>query len=117
MIVYNKSDIENYILNKEAKSLQKMKFVSKEKQLQISKNLENLNTLLTSDNWFIRIGFLLLGFFLYSSTIGSLTFFIMELFNDNFKIIVFIYFIIIVVYILNRNLLITNASIIQILIS
>ena len=91
MIVYNKSDLENYILNQEAKSLQKMKFISKEKQLQISKILE---TLKTSDNWFIRLGFLLLGFFLYSSIIGSLSFFILPLFNDNFKIIVFIYFII-----------------------
>lgn len=91
MIVYNKSDLENFILNNEVKSLQKMKFLTKEKQLQISKKLESLKT---SDNWFIRIGFLLLGFFLYSSIIGSLSFFILPLFNDNFKIIVFIYFII-----------------------
>lgn len=89
MIAYNKSDLENYFLNKEVKSLQKMKFISKEKQLQLSKSLE---TLKTSDNWFIRLGFLLLGFFLYSSIIGSFSFFILSLFNDNYKIIVFLYF-------------------------
>ena len=62
MTVYNKSDLENNLLNQEAQLLLDMKFISKEKQ----KNISNqLNIFKTSENWFVRLGFFLLGCLLF----------------------------------------------------
>lgn len=91
MIVYNKSDLENNLISEEAKFLLDAKFISKEKQKNISKQLDVLKT---SDNWFIRLGFLLLGCLLYSSIIGSLSFFLLPVIENNYKFIPFVYFII-----------------------
>ena len=90
MTVYNKSDLENNLLNQEAQLLLYMKFISKEKQ----KNISNqLNIFKTSENWFVRLGFSLLGCLLFSSILGSFSFFMMPLFEHNYKLAPYIYFV------------------------
>jgi hypothetical protein len=91
MIAYNKSDLENNLLSQEAKLLLNTKFITKEKQKNISNQLDAFKT---SENWFIRLAFFLLGCLLYSSILGSISFFLMSAFESNYKIIPFIYFII-----------------------
>jgi uncharacterized membrane protein YccF (DUF307 family) len=89
MIVYNKTEIENNLICEEAKNLFELKFISKEKLQAI---LSQFTTLKTSENWFIRFGFFLLGCFLYSSILGSISFFFIPLFEHNYKLAPFIYF-------------------------
>lgn len=91
MIAYNKYELENNLISEEAKLLLDAKFISKEKQQNISKELEAFKT---SDNWFIRLAFYLLGAFLYSSILGSLSFFLIPIIQDHFKFVPFLYLII-----------------------
>lgn len=90
MTVYNKSDLENNLLNQEAQLLLDMKFISKEKQ----KNISNkLNFFKSTENWFVRFGFFLLGCLLFSSILGSFSFFMMPIFEHNYKFAPYIYFV------------------------
>lgn len=91
MIVYDKTELENLLLVKEAKSLQTAGFIHKE---QYNLTTKELTTLKSQKNTLIRAGFFLLGCFLYSSICGSLAFLGMDTIDPNFKFSVYIYAII-----------------------
>ncbi|MCD0473873.1 hypothetical protein LPB87_05640 [Flavobacterium sp. EDS] len=70
MIVYDKNLLKNIFLVNEAENLQKANFITKEQLDTVSKELPVLKS---QDNILIRIGFFLLGVFLYSSICGTIS--------------------------------------------
>lgn len=91
MIVYNKEMLENTFLLAQAKRLNNQGFISKS-QLAIIKG--QLPILKNNSNLLIRIGFFLLGSFLYSSIIGVFSLFTINLIDSYIGVIMLLYTII-----------------------
>lgn len=72
MIVYDKNSLENLSLLQEANSLQKAGFISKEQKDLIKKELPSFKR---QSNILVRLGFFLLGAFLYLSICGVIALF------------------------------------------
>ncbi|WP_291285425.1 hypothetical protein [Flavobacterium sp.] len=70
MIVYDKSALDNLALIEEAASLHSAGFISKEQKDQIKKEL---NVFKRQKNILVRLGFFLLGSFLYLSICGAIS--------------------------------------------
>ncbi|WP_347052001.1 hypothetical protein [Flavobacterium olei] len=70
MIVFNKQLLDNEALNDEADTLYKGGFISKEQKKLIEKELPVLKS---QHNILVRLGFFLLGSFLYSSICGTIS--------------------------------------------
>lgn len=70
MIVFNKQLLDNEALNDEADTLYKGGFISKEQKKIIEKELPVLKS---QHNILVRLGFFLLGSFLYSSICGTIS--------------------------------------------
>ena len=87
MIQYDKTELENIFLVEEAHSLKNAGFINKE---QYSLILKDLSILKNHKNILIRIGFFLLGSFLYSSICGFLTGITISAFGDNYQILLYI---------------------------
>lgn len=87
MIAYDKNLLKNVFLVNEADNLQKANFITKEQLGAISKELPVLKS---QDNILIRIGFFLLGVFLYSSICGTVSLLGISASSDDF-IIVLVY--------------------------
>ena len=87
MIQYDKTELENIFLVEEAHSLKNAGFINKE---QYSLILQDLSILKNHKNILIRIGFFLLGSFLYSSICGFLTGITISAFGDNYQILLYI---------------------------
>lgn len=81
MIVYDKNLLKNGFLLDEAENLQKANFINKEQLESISKELPVLKS---QDNILIRIGFFLLGVFLYSSICGTISLLGISASSDDF---------------------------------
>lgn len=81
MIVYDKNLLKNGFLLDEAENLQKANFITKEQLESISKGLPVLKS---QDNILIRIGFFLLGVFLYSSICGTISLLGISASSDDF---------------------------------
>lgn len=88
MQAYNKSELENYFLAEEAKKLYQKKFLSKEQLQKISSQLMQLKS---NSNIFFRIGFFLLGNFLFSSVISAFAVILLQIVSDEYQIIFFLY--------------------------
>ena len=86
MIAYNKTLLENTFLVEEAIDLKKSGFIQVENLNTIK---QQLNTLKTSRNIFVRIGLFLLGALLYLSIIGVLFLIVINL-NSDFKTVGFV---------------------------
>jgi len=71
MIVYDKTLLDNVYTDEEAKRLKKSGFISPEQYQSIS---QQLPTLKSQNNVFIRIGFFILGCMLYASICGFISF-------------------------------------------
>ncbi|WP_264537220.1 hypothetical protein [Flavobacterium sp. N1736] len=70
MIIHDKKILKDIALLEEANSLQKAGFISKEQRDLIKKELSDFKT---QNNILIRLGFFLLGSFLYSSICGTVS--------------------------------------------
>ena len=88
MQAYNKSELENYFLTEEAKKLYQKKFLSKGQLQNISAQLIQLKS---NSNIFFRIGFFLLGNFLFSSVISAFAVILLQMISDQYQIIFFLY--------------------------
>ena len=88
MQAYNKYDLENYFLAEEAKKLYQKKFLPKEQLQKISTQLVQLKS---NSNIFFRIGFFLLGNFLFSSVISAFAVILLQAITDQYQIIFFLY--------------------------
>lgn len=88
MLAYDKEKVANGFLVSEAKELYKMRFISKTQLAEVAAQLPLLNS---SGNILMRIGFFLLGCFLFSSVMGSAALLFMGLIEDNFEVMIFIY--------------------------
>lgn len=88
MIAFNKVLIENTFLLDESKKLEKAGFISKE-QLSFIKN--ELPILKSQNNILIRIGFFILGSFLFSSISGVIILFTSSFLGSHYEVILFIY--------------------------
>lgn len=88
MQAHDKIDIENYFLAEEAKNLYKKKFLSKE---QLSAVTSQLVQLKSNSNIFFRIGFFLLGIFLFSSVVSAIAVILMQIITEDYQIIFFLY--------------------------
>lgn len=88
MLAYNNDKLENGLLVSEAKELYKMKFISKAQLADIAKELPLLQS---NGNLLVRIGFFLLGCFLFSSVMGSVMMLFMPLLDNNYKVMVYFY--------------------------
>ena len=91
MIAYNKTLLENTFLVEEAIDLKKSGFLQ-ESDLNTVKH--SLATLKTNRNILVRIGFYLLGSFLFSSILGFFSMFTLMNSSTNYHIVGFVYFII-----------------------
>lgn len=91
MQAYHKDLLENEEMISNAKSLYQQKFISKEQLNEATSKLKALNS---NSNLLIRFGFFLLGCFLFSSIIGSISIVFLPLIDSNFKFFPFFYFII-----------------------
>lgn len=91
MIAYNKIELDNTLLVDEALSLKKSGFIG---SAQYKTIIGELSTLKRHKNVLIRLGFFLLGSFLYSSICGMLSFFLVNSDNLNYEILLFVYSII-----------------------
>ncbi|MCV9929154.1 hypothetical protein OIU83_15925 [Flavobacterium sp. LS1R49] len=89
MIVYDKNLLKNIFLVNEAESLQKANFITKEQLDTISKELPVLKS---HDNILIRIGFFLLGVFLYSSICGVISLLGLSAASSDFYIVLVYFF-------------------------
>lgn len=87
MIIYNTALLENTFLVSKANRLKKAGFIQENDLDNIQKSLE---TLKTSRNFLVRIGFFILGTLMFLSTIGFFSIFILNS-NFNEKYIGFIY--------------------------
>lgn len=88
MLAYNKEKLENGLLVSEAKELYKMKFISK---VQLTEIATKLPLLQSNGNLLVRIGFFLLGCFLFSSVMGSIMLLFAPLMDNNYKVMVYFY--------------------------
>ena len=90
MIAYNKLDLDTTFFVAEAENMKQSGFINSESFSNISK--ENI-ALKTQDNLLIRICLFLLGSIVYGSICGVLALFMsgVDNFDDNFKIMVFVY--------------------------
>lgn len=88
MLAYDKTKLENEALVSEAKVLYKMKFISKAQLAEVSSKLPLLQS---NGNILVRIGFFLLGCFLFSSVLGSFMLLFMPLMENNYKVMVYFY--------------------------
>ncbi len=91
MIAYNKTLLENTFLVEEAIDLKKSGFIQESKLNTVKQKLE---TLKTNRNILVRIGFYLLGSFLFSSILGFFSMFTLMNSSTNYHIVGFVYFII-----------------------
>jgi hypothetical protein len=91
MIAYNKTLLDNTLLADEASSLKNSGFIT---SAQYKTILVELPTLKSHKNGLIRLGFFLLGSFLYSSICGMFSFFLANSNNLNYEILLFVYSII-----------------------
>jgi hypothetical protein len=91
MIAYDKNLLKNIFLVNEAEKLQKGNFITKE---QLDTASRELPVLKSQDNILIRIGFFLLGAFLYSSICGLLSIFGLTYNDDYFTALLYVYAII-----------------------
>lgn len=89
MQAYHKELIENEALISNAKSLFQQKFISKEQLNEVSSKLVSLDT---NPNLLVRFGFFLLGCFLFSSIVGSISLLFIPLLDSNYQIVPFFYF-------------------------
>ncbi|RED26752.1 hypothetical protein BD847_0676 [Flavobacterium cutihirudinis] len=88
MIVYDKKILDNEILVDEADTLYKGGFISKEQKQFIKKELSVFRS---QNNILVRIGFFLLGSFLYGSICGAISIIGMNAENAYFKICCYIF--------------------------
>lgn len=88
MLAYNKELLANSFLVSEAKTLYKMKFISKSQLADIATQLPLLQS---NRNILVRIGFFLLGCFLFSSVMGSVIMLFMPLLENNYKVMIYFY--------------------------
>lgn len=88
MIAYNKTLLDNTLLVDEASSLKKSGFID---SAQFQTIIGDLPSLKRHKNILIRLGFFLLGSFLYSSICGMLTIISINIENFNNEILLFIY--------------------------
>ncbi|QZK90234.1 hypothetical protein K5V07_06890 [Flavobacterium sp. CHNK8] len=91
MIQYNKTELEQEFLVSEGHSLKKAGFIDESQFRLIDKNLTVLKS---QKNILIRIGFFLLGSFLYSSICGFLTLISLDSMNENYQFLVYLFAII-----------------------
>ncbi|RDI56297.1 hypothetical protein [Flavobacterium glaciei] len=88
MIQYNKTELQQEFLVAEGRSLKKARFINESQFRLIDKNLTVLKT---QKNILIRIGFLLLGSFLYSSICGFLTLISIDAISENYQFLVYLF--------------------------
>ena len=91
MIAYNKTLLENTFLVEEAIDLKKSGFLQESDLNTVKQKLE---TLKTNRNILVRIGFFLLGSFLFSSILGFFSMFTLMNSSTNYHIVGFVYFVI-----------------------
>jgi hypothetical protein len=91
MIAYDKNLLKNILLINEAENLQKADFITKEQLDNVSKELPVLKS---QNNILIRIGFFLLGVFLYSSICGVVSLLGIDTSNDFFIGLIYVFAII-----------------------
>ncbi|WP_144891763.1 hypothetical protein [Flavobacterium tiangeerense] len=91
MIQYKKIELEQEFLVSEGHSLKKAGFIDESQFRLIDKNLTVLKS---QKNILIRIGFFLLGSFLYSSICGFLTLISLDSMNENYQFLVYLFAII-----------------------
>ncbi|MBP6145677.1 MAG: hypothetical protein KA463_00605 [Flavobacterium sp.] len=91
MIQYDKTDLEHAFLVDEANSLRNAQFIEK---LQYNVIHKNLTSLKSQKNILIRIGFFVLGSFLYSSICGFISLIAIDSFDENYKFLVYLFAII-----------------------
>lgn len=91
MIALNKDLLRNTFFLENAKTLRDGGFISKEQFLSVKAVTPVLKT---QNNFLVRIGFLLLGIFLYSSVAGVVSLFGLAIMEHQFEIFTFVYAII-----------------------
>ncbi len=91
MLAYHKNLLENEAMISNAKSLYEQKFISKE---QLNEVTSKLNSLDSNSNVLVRLGFFLLGCFLFSSIVGSMSLVFLPVIETNYLFLPFVYFII-----------------------
>ncbi len=89
MQAYHKDLLENEAMISNAKSLFIQKFISKEQLNEVTSKLVSLDT---NPNLLVRFGFFLLGCFLFSSIVGSISLLFIPLLDSNYQIVPFFYF-------------------------
>ncbi|WP_430399660.1 hypothetical protein [Flavobacterium sp.] len=89
MQAYHKDLLENEAMISNAKSLFTQKFISKEQLNEVTSKLVSLDT---NPNLLVRFGFFLLGCFLFSSIVGSISLLFIPLLDSNYQIVPFFYF-------------------------
>ena len=89
MQAYHKDLLENEAMISNAKSLFIQKFISKEQLNEVTSKLVSLDT---NPNLLVRFGFFLLGYFLFSSIVGSVSLLFIPLLDSNYQIVPFFYF-------------------------
>lgn len=87
MIVYDKKPLENIGLVEQAKRLQKTNFISQEQLQTAIKDLPGLK----SHHVLIRLGFFLLGLFLYGSICGVICLLGLEAIDQHLAVLVYIF--------------------------
>lgn len=88
MIVHDKTLLQNKYLREEAKALQDAGFISKEHYSNIKKDLADFKS---NQNWFLRVAFVLLGSFLYSSICGFIALSILQVTGEHFEVLFFVF--------------------------
>lgn len=91
MIAFDKELLDNTVLVNEAQNLKSSGFISKK---QLDEIVTKLPTLKIHQNVLVRIGFFLLGCFLYSSICGAISLIAFPILDDISKSILFVYAII-----------------------
>lgn len=85
MTAYDKIELENNLLVDEANTIKQAGFITKDQLL----NIKKLAVLKEHKNLLVRFGFFLLGSFLYSSISGIVSLFFLEVFKNNYEIILY----------------------------
>ncbi|MFN7100576.1 MAG: hypothetical protein ACK4M4_09405, partial [Flavobacterium sp.] len=88
MIVHDKILLQNKYLLEEAKALQDAGFICKEQYSNIKKELADFKS---NHNWLLRVAFLLLGSFLYSSICGFFALSILQVTGEHFDVLFFVF--------------------------
>lgn len=91
MIVYDKVELENLALAEEAHSLKIAGFIDNQQYTTITKKLV---TLKSHKNLLIRFAFFMLGSFLYSSVSGFFSLLSINVIDDNYEVLLFLFSII-----------------------